>query len=301
MGKAGFILVWAMLLMVVVGILLGGFFLNTINENALVKRHVASKRAFWLAEAGLAEALHNLPSNIPETSLPLGNINYVYNATTGTPFTVGVSNYYNVAATGTVTLPSVGYLGGSVKRDLAVVVRATPPDSSKFQHAIRTTVVLDISGSVEINGDTEDSAALDFPDLFNSTKAEMEAMATNSYTNPPNNIAPVAGITWINLTEGSELKISDNGWTGSGILVVSGGDVHITGGEFDGILYVVGDLFISGNPTIDGSVLVESDTSLVDDIDVTGNPTINFDTTEISTALSSLGFASSEIVSWKEQ
>lgn len=282
---------WAMLVTVVVGILSSSYFLNTMNENALVKRHIAAVRAFWTAEAGLAEAVDNMPSS---TSGTIESSNYAYSTTT---VPLGVDDYYTVTSRGTVTLPS----GGSVTRVLNAVVRIIPPDASKFQHAIRTTVALDIKGSVDINGDTEEYAALDFPDLFSNTKAEVEEMATHTYTNPANNITPVDDITWVNLSEGNQLRINNNGWTGSGILVVTGGNVHITGGTFDGILYVVGDLFISGNPIINGSVLVESDTEVVDDTDITGNPTINFDSVAIADALDTLGFAASEIVSWQDE
>ncbi|UCD15153.1 MAG: hypothetical protein JSV34_05395, partial [Candidatus Omnitrophota bacterium] len=180
------------------------------------------------------------------------------------------------------------------------VVRVGPVPASNFQHAVRTTVELDIRGSVDINGDTQDYATLNFPDLFENSKAEVEAAADNSYTDPANNITPVSGITWVNLSEGVEFKVNDNGWSGSGILVVSG-DMRITGGTFGGILYVIGDLRVSGNPTINGTVLVESDTSVVDDADITGNPTINYDVDAITDALDNLGDVSAEIVSWREQ
>lgn len=289
MGRAAVVLIWALLVMVVIAILLSSFFLTTMTENSLAKRYVASVRAFWAAETGISEAIVAMPNS---TSGTIGGSNYSYTTTT----TLIAADYYRVDSIGAAVVPS----GGFVERKLSSVVKTTPVDTNNFQHAIRTTVELDVQGSVDINGTTEENAALDFPDLFDSSKEEIEAYAAHVYTDPVNNITPVDTITWINLSEGQEFRINDNGWTGGGILVVEG-NAMITGGTFDGVLYVIGDLRISGNPTISGTVLVESDTELVEDTDITGNVTINYDTDAIANALVALQFISPEVVSWREQ
>lgn len=290
MGKLGMILIWSLVVMVVLAIMLNSFFMETINENNLVKRYVASVRAFWLAEAGIAETIVNMPSG---TSGTVGGSNYSYN-TTVSP--LAVDNYYRIDSQGTVTLPDAS----AVTRLVSAVVRTESISSSNFQHAIRTTVSLDVRGSVEINGTVEENASLDFPDLFGQTKEEVKSCATHLYTELDNNPLPVEGITWVELPEGEELRISFSDWEGEGIFVIAG-DVRISGGTFNGILYVIGELKVSGNPTINGTILVESSTELVDDTTITGNPTINYNISSITAALDPLEFISSEVVSWQQE
>jgi type II secretory pathway pseudopilin PulG len=291
MGKRGVVLIWALLVVVVIAILLSSLFLSAMNEASFVKRYEASVRAFWLAEAGIAQAISSMPS---DTSGTVGGTNYSFATTTSA--LSGVNFYYRIDSTGTVTLPT----GGTVSRSLSAVVKTKGVDPTKFQHAIRTTVELDIRGSVDIIGSTEENAALDFPDLFSFTKEEIQSYATYLYTNPDNNVTPVDNITWVNLSEGETFMVTSNTWEGSGILVVAG-DATITGGTFDGILYVIGDLRVSGNPNINGTVLVESDAELIEDTTLTGNPTITYDAEAIVGALSVLEFISPEMVSWREQ
>lgn len=286
MGKRAVALIFALFVVLVITGLSGSFFLKSVNENILVKRHVNSIRAFWLAEAGVAEAISNMPNNVSGT---VGGSNYTYSANTSAL----LGDYYQIDSWGSVTLPDAD----TVSRSLSAVVRTEPVDPSNFQHAIRTTVDLIIRGSVTINGPTEEYASLDFPDLFEHSKEEMESYATNSYTDPPNNVVPVDGITWVNLSPGQELRITSDTWQGSGILIVEG-DAQITGGTFNGILYVMGELRMSGNPVINGTILAESSAEL--DTTLTGNVTINYDSGAIADALVPLQFISPEIVSWRE-
>lgn len=292
MGKLGMILIWSLVVMVVLAIMLNSFFMETINENNLVKRYAASVRAFWLAEAGIAETIVNMPNG---TSGTVGSGNYRY-TTTVSP--LAVDNYYRIDSKGIVTLPDLA--ASAVTRLVSAVVRTESISSSNFQHAIRTTVNLDVHGSVEINGTVEENAPLDFPDLFGQTKEEVKSCATHLYTELDNNPLPVEGITWVELPKGEELRISFSDWEGEGIFVIVG-DVRISGGTFNGILYVIGELRVSGNPTINGTILVESSTELVDDTIITGNPTINYNPSSITAALDPLEFISSEVVSWQQE
>lgn len=286
MGKRGIALVLALFVITIIAGLSGSFFLKSVNENSLVRRAVNSTRAFWLAEAGIAEVLANMPNNASGT---IGSGNYAYSAVCA-PLT---GDYYQVDSTGTVTLPN----SDTVTRSLNAVVRTDPVDASNFQHAIRTTVELIVRGSVDINGPSEEFASLNFPDLFEHSKEEIESYATHVYTDPPVDVAPVDTITWVNLSEGEELRISSDTWSGSGILVVEG-DAQITGGTFSGIIYIMGELRMSGNPVINGTILAESSAEL--DTTLTGNVTINYDVQAIADALEALQFISPEIVSWRE-
>lgn len=287
MGKRGIALILGLLVIVVIAILLASFFFGVINENTLVSRFVNSTRAFWLAEAGIAEAIVNMPNNVPPTEL--GNEDYIYSALTS----FLADQYYQIDSVGSVNLPG----GDTISRALRAVVRTDPVNPDNFQHAIRTTADLVIRGSVEINGPTEEYASLNFADLFEHSKDDMRSYATHLYTDPPVDVTPVDVITWIDLSPGEEFRISSDTWQGSGILVVAG-DAQITGGTFNGIIYVIGKLRMSGNPTINGTVLAESETEI--DTVLTGNVTINYNRDEIVNALSPLQFIAPVIVSWRE-
>ena len=285
--KKGIALVIALSLITVFSILSASFFTNVINENKLVRRNSNSARAFWLAEAGVAEAINNMPSSVSGSLY--GDSNYAYSAST-----VNLSGqYYQITSTGTVSLPSYGV----ISRSVTVITRTNPVDPAHFQHAIRTTSDLVVKGSVEINGASEEFASLNFADLFQHSKEEIKSFATHLYTNPATDVTPVDGITWVDLDPGGELRISSHDWIGSGILVVAG-DAQITGGTFNGIIYVIGRLRMSGNPVINGTVLAESSTEI--DTALTGNVTLNYNNTHIVSALNPLQFVAPVIVSWKE-
>lgn len=106
-----------------------------------------------------------------------------------------------------------------------------------------------------------------------------EWAGNNDYQNPP------------------RAQITADGWTGSSVLVVYGGDLKITGGTFDGLIYVKskeisviidgevvtkhvgGNLAIAGNAVISGAILVDG--SVEDVAGITGSPTISFDLSKI--------------------
>ncbi|RJP29039.1 MAG: hypothetical protein C4533_04375 [Candidatus Omnitrophota bacterium] len=293
MDKKGAALVFGLLIIFVFMVMLGSFFLTTMNENNLSRRYVNSVKAFWLAEAGIAEGLYHLP---------LGTAGCIE---TNNCYDVNVSNltglYYQIDSTGTVTLPRLAGQDEVISRRLRAVAKTNAIDPSKFQYAIETTVHLVIRGSVDINpsDSKKEYSVLDFPDLFGYSKEDIRSFATNYYSDPAVDITPVDGITWVDVSPGNEFRIASDTWSGSGILVVAG-DAQITGGTFSGIIYVIGELRLSGNPVINGTVLAESDTEIVEDTTMTGNVTLNYDIAAITDALSSLQFLHPEVVSWQE-
>lgn len=312
MNKRGVALILAMFVIVVIAIIISASFFGTINENNLVNRHIDSMRALWLAEAGIAEAIYHLPNNPPDGNLE-SNPNYAYSVQT-IPLS---SNYYRVISTGTVILPSQ-----NISRQIKAFLQVFPVNPNNFQHAVRSTVPLIIKGSVSIGCDDplycdsppyyEENAAINFSQLFQNSPDDVRSYATHIYTDPPVDVTPVEGITWVDLSPGQEFTISSNTWKGgcgadndcsqttdNGAILIVAGDAKITGGEFYGIIYVMGNLRMAGNPTIHGSVLVESETQL-DTTVLTGNVTINHNRAAIEGALNALNFSSSKIVSWEE-
>ncbi len=284
MNKKGFALVVSLLTVLALSILLAGFFLKSINEKHLAERYANSIKAFWLAEAGIAEGINNLPGNV-SNCLQDG---YCYSV-----LVVKLSDeYYQINSIGTVSLAS----GEKAEKELQVIVKVNRPDSSNFSHAIETTGELQTRGrAYTINGTINEEAALNFADLFECSKEEMESAATYLYDDVLPE--PINGITWVNTTDGNELTVAGN-IQGSGILVIAG-DVHFSGTiDIDGIVYVIGKLRMSGTPTINGAILAESQAEV--DTRIVGHVTINYNPDTISSALISLQGMSSEVVSWQE-
>jgi type II secretory pathway pseudopilin PulG len=305
MNKRGIALILALLVSSVLIILLGFFFLRSINENNLVRRSVNSTRAFWLAEAGVAEATRRLPTILCTTGSCSGdldnNTNYRWSATSAwwTSAAPGV-DIYQVKSTGTVILPS----GGSMDRNLETFVSVTPPQPDGFDLAIEVNGLLNLHGSYDINPDDSyvTDAGLSFTDKFNLSSDRIKSIAIEQetyYVNPSSPLQNLNGVTWIDIVAPTtKLKIPKTGWSGSGILIVNG-DADIEGGTFNGIIWVIGELTITGNGTINGAVLSECEETVVTDIG--GNPTINYNWTTVDSALNLLdAYASRTIVSWRE-
>jgi len=282
----GFMLVFSLLVTLIFSLLLVSFYAQNINENNLAKRFADSMRAFWLAEAGVANAFVNFPGGSSST---LGGANYSYNAVV-TPIS-GV--YYTITSMGTVTRPD----GVIISRVVTASVKIGATDPTKFKYGIETTTNLITKGSVTINPSNsyKEFSTLDFNDLFGVTKVQMQAGATHSYT-PATFGAPVDGITWVQVPSGDTLTIAGN-LAGSGVLVING-NTHFSGTvHFDGIIYVIGALTMTGTVTTNGSVLAESSTTV--DTTIKGNVTINYDINEIANALNLVGSLNRQIVSWK--
>ena len=300
MNKRGIALILALLVSTVLIILLCSFFLRSINENNLVRRSVNSTRAFWLAEAGVAGAIKELPTPGWTTGYLESNPNYQWSATSAwwTSAAPGV-DIYQVNSTGTVSLP-----GGSIDRNLEAYVSVTPPQPDDFGVAIEVNGLLNLFGSYDINPDDSSvtNAGLSFTDKFDLSSGRMKNIAIEQgtyYVNPASPLQNLNGITWIDIVAPTtKLKIPKTGWSGSGILIVNG-DTDIEGGTFDGIIWVIGELTITGNGTINGAVLSECEETIVTDIG--GNPTINYNWTFIDLALHLTDdYAARTIVSWRE-
>ena len=284
--RNGFVLIFSMLVTLVLSLMLTAFYLQNINESNLAKRFADSTRAFWLAEAGLANAYINFPSGSSGT---LGGANYSYNAVVS----LISGSYHSIISTGTVTRSD----GTTLSRIITASIKVGNTDPAKFKYGIETTTDLITKGSVDINpiGSSKEFSTLDFPDLFGVTKAQMEAGATHKYTAATFG-APVDGITWVNVPATDTLTIAGN-LSGSGVLVING-NVHFSGTvDFDGIIYVIGALTMTGTVETNGSVLAESSTTV--DTTIKGNVTINYDIGDIANALSFVSSLNKQIVSWK--
>lgn len=279
----------------------------TSGETRMVRLQDCSMRAFYLAEAGTEEALYRIKKGSSFSDFT----NYLY----------GASNEYSVDITpNTVPLPlpsittytidstaSYPNLLDPSKTTRRVKVNADvrpAANAGNVTNAIEVNGSLTLSGAVVINGGIKENAPLDFETTFGITKAQMGIMADNKYVDPENNKIPVDKITWVNLLNQQQFRISQTGWSGSGILVVkepansTSPALEIDGGTFNGVIWVIGNLRISGNAVINGAIFVENGSAEVTKL--TGTPVINYDSDQVNNAFSDLGNTITRIYNWQE-
>jgi len=154
-------------------------------------------------------------------------------------------------------------------------------------------------GHSYIVGNIEENVDLVFETIFGITMEQMRAIADHDYTNPSNNVSPVNGVTYIELTGNNKVHFTNRHWSGSGILIVDG-DFQMTGGTFEGIVWVNGRLQIAGNALVRGSMFVseEPNNQLPH---VTGNCDLYYDYDIVHQLLSTYNITSKprvKILSW---
>lgn len=302
--EKGIILIFSLLVVFVLSALLASLYFQSINENLLARRSVDSIRAFWLAEAGIAQAINNIGSS-PGSGYLNGNINHAYSYII-THY--AGSNYYSVQSTGTVRLPT----GQNISRQITATVLVNRADPGQFPYALGTSANgVNMNGNVKINGyRTPDTPAdcggcyaineaLNFTQLFSISKATIKTYATVYDNTVPTSLS---GINWIDVPSGTTLNISSNIANSSaspGILIING-NVKMSGTvNFYGIIYVIGQLDMRGTVNASGSILAESAVSA--DPSLQGDVSVNFSAADITNALNLLdNFSTKRVVSWKE-
>ncbi|MDD4938588.1 MAG: hypothetical protein PHI60_00290 [Candidatus Omnitrophica bacterium] len=288
---------------VVLSVLLGGFFLKTVNENNFANRYAHSVRAFWAAEAGLSTAMKNLPKH--STTGSVGGCGY--SATTTFRAKINHVKYYDIVSTGTVNLPR----GGSISRTVTAVVKTGSSDPAKFQYSIQAANELCFGGNCSKDPYLyiEPSASpycndhdcfkdmdgtLNFSDMLGYQLESVSGIATH-YTRADFPMA-VSGVNWVDVEPGETLMV-DSSATGSGVLVIDG-NVEFAGGyHFYGVIWVLGTLRARGTFDAYGSVIIAS-TAGIDSIN--GDPMFHWSPTDVEQALEILGDNFADTVSWYE-
>jgi len=278
-NKKGFILLASYMIIAVLVILTTAFSTRSLGERRVADKDRDALQAFWLAEAGIDRAISELSTISLDTRISntLGS---------GKTYTY----YVQQLSTTKYLINSKGGIPGTAKNDTNnIIYRAetiverpvNDADSSSITSAITASGDITVRGNAEVNGDIDPNVILDFEEIFGISKETMENSVVNVFTDPENNVSGVTSSTWVNLDSIDEMQISDSGWTGNGILVVNG-DMRITGGHFEGVIWVIGTLWVSGNPVIDGAIYVESGAEF--ETTLTGSPIINFDSDATSDA-----------------
>lgn len=284
MNKRGVALILGFTVIVVLTILGGAIVSSSISERHFTERFIASTRAFWAAEAGLAKSAAQLPTVEPVSDDNFsGDDNLEYEVPQPTPVS-GYTNRWVINSTGRYILNQTTQ--DKIERTVtAIVEKPEGPDSNIITNAIETTGELEISGNVTINPNeeeyVEEESSLTFESVFGMSKDALKALADRTYTNPPSNQQPVDGITWVDLTGSNKYVISSD-WSGSGLLIVNGNGedvaLAISGSwTFEGVIWVIGKLTISGTPVITGAVFAESGADIENRL--SGNATLTFETT----------------------
>jgi|GEM_PF-1674938 len=320
MSKKAVALILSLLLTATLISLAAYLFSTTAFEKERTRVFVVnSNRAFWAAEAGAARVIAQWKTQASPVAASdsnfdgNGDLSYSVQVNhTGLPQctdTPPTTNRWRIISTGS---------WGEIDRTIEVIAEkpcpvTIDPNETLVTYAVESTGDLTIKGSVDINpdGSYKEQSTLDFEEVFNASKEQIKALADHLYTNPSENQQPVSGITWVDLTGSNKYKISSN-WSGSGLLIVNGNGENIAldisgGWTFDGVIWVIGQLSVSGTPTLNGAVFAESNVDI--DNKLTGNATLNFDTSDRDTAFTLITTKSSEqavdsepaLVSWKEQ
>ncbi|MBU0477335.1 hypothetical protein KKC91_02055 [bacterium] len=315
-NRRGSVLVISAIVMLIVAIIAGAYLSTVVFQKKLTIRSYRLSAARNLAESGIQTALWELGFGQGswvgwDTSGAVYTKTILSFQTQGGKvigdYIISVSNLTSASA----TISATGYAPNMTNIDK--VERTVKVDAERIGNpgvvnsALQAGGNVLVSGNGLIDGDTSTGVTIPagftattagsgeitgsppvsnaaFPsieDIFGLTKEEMEGISTRNYTDPPNN-SDVDGITWVKFQDNSSFKITTTGWYGSGILIVDG-DIDIAGGTFEGIIYVLGNLTITGNPEISGSVLVQTQADTSATIS-TGRPLVVYNSVNVANA-----------------
>lgn len=254
------------------------------------EKQILSHQAFWLAEAGVNKAIALWPDigyiSTPEY-LPSGGRGDFY-----FEILLAGTNERGIRSTGTINNQS---------RRLFVI--AYRPDLS-ITNALICNGIIDNPGSnPRIDPSiTQESANFTFDGVFGTGTTDIKNLANYTYDNTDSvtsndfsATSPISGITWVTLPANTTFLMPPQ-FQGSGLLVLEstgGTTIHISGTgpeEFNGVIYIMGNLTFSGSPHIYGSIFVEGTTTCTE-----GNPDVQYRASSIKQAVPPV------IRSWEEE
>lgn len=304
MNKRGIVFLLGLVVFVVLSVLAAAFFTKTIAENNAVRRQVSSTQAFWFAEEGLAEATKQLPLT---NSLGCVGQGCRYNTTTQAG---GAAGLYRIGSTGQVYVGTAPFT-----RTVEAYVSLSQSQFGEFNNAIEVGGNLTLSGSYDIEPEPEGNytapnSNFTFNDKFGCSYDEVKYAAITGEpgfvyydqdTLPkPLTVNNEVVVIEINSTKTEKIQFP-NSPIGDGLIIVNvlNGDVDIEGGNFTGIFWAIGELKITGNPDLKGSVLSEVDLTV--DTKVAGDAYLEWNQTAIDNALLLIsGLSPRTYKSWRE-
>ncbi len=254
MNKSGVVLVVVLLVVLVMSVLGGAMFMRNQTQVRMALRHVDNIQSFWLAEAGVNQALINLRggnfANIPDTSFGPGG----YSVVIGTD----ISGYRTITSTGFVPFSGVRR---STRIIEAVIYKYNMTPANFYDNALYT------AGNVSINGTSYSiDGKVSFGGSITDT-SNISGGATNDAVTPLPRLS-FDQLRQISILQGNYHDSTQlNGpfpvsfWHSPGVpnVIFLEGNLTMKGNISAGGFFVVGgevvyDATISGNVGIDGAI-----------------------------------------------
>lgn len=274
MGKKGAVLIYIFLVIVVLTILGVAIFNKSVSERSLAQQYVDSTQAFWLAEAGVNQALYELRNNydtasVSSTGLGAGEFS--------AQISVSGSDRI-VVSTGEV--PSGGTARSS--RDIQVEISKDIP-ANFYDNAIYSAGEVDLNGNAyTVNGNVIYGDDLDYSqnhitgtvteDSSITPLARFDFQELRDLSSAQNNVYVEDGPKLVNQATGSE-DFPASFWYSAGVpnIIYIEGDLSLNGniGTVGGFFVVVGDVLtnpdaaeeasVNGVGTIEGVIYTRGD------------------------------------------
>lgn len=302
---------------------------RSISESNNAQRYAESVRAFWLAEAGINNALYQLRTTY-------SNMNAINTTGVGQGYNVGIAAYgvdRIVNSTGYVSATNVTH---SLQ---AVISQTVPPDF--YDNAIYSAGEVDLNGNAyAINGNvsyadelnysqnningtvTQDAVSplprFNFQELRNQSSSQQNVyvVSGNKLVNQATGSQAFPSSFWYNVTTSTpnivyiegDLQLNGNIGAIGGFFVVVGDiitnpgaaeDASINGnGQVNGLFYTRGEFDINGGG---GNLNVNGGVWAGEEAELNGNANITYNQTYMD-AVRSLNLAgSAQISSWEDR
>lgn len=277
MGKKGIAIIFSFIIIVVLTVLGSAILLRSISESNLARRNLENKQAFWLAEAGISEALTQLKTN--------------YNLSSVGPANLGPGRYaVTIAPSGTKRIvSSTGYVPATgearATRSLQAVVTQVTISDPFYSHAIYASGEVEISGSaytVTNNQPSPDNKAIIYggeyqvnhPEgisgtvTYDSSISPLPMLDFQNLLNTSTSQGNVYNATRLNNVKKGTDSFPSSFWYSPGVpnVVYVQSDLELNGniGQIGGFFVVVGNVItnpsataeaeINGNGQIDGCI-----------------------------------------------
>ncbi|MFH1479355.1 MAG: hypothetical protein ABIG92_06260 [Candidatus Omnitrophota bacterium] len=277
--------IFPVVLVFMVVISLFGYSLLNIGKISAIEtnKSLESMEAFWLSEAGITRGIFMLMDDQATGSYSEDMGKGSYNIDVGVK--PGFAHAWFIGSTGIV---------GDKSRRIAAEI-------GPIINTIETLGTIDLKGNSSVKGRILQGSEFTFEEIFGITKESLRSRPTTTiYLDPPNNCDPIEDVTFVEFNDDDgELRITNNNWTGSGIMVVEG-NLDMTGGRFDGVIWVNGTLSMAtGNAVIRGAIFIEGE----GETKIGGNVEIDFNTEAIDDVFEEIDTMDHalSLLSWKEE
>lgn len=259
MDRKGAVLIYVFLVIVVLTILGVAIFNKSVSERALAQKYVDFTQAFWLAEAGVNQALYALRDNYDTASVSSTEL-----GPGGFSASIATSGSDKIVlATGEV--PS----GGTPRASRTIEVEISKAIPANFyDNAIYSAGEVDLNGnSYTVNGNVIYGDELDYSqnhitgtvtgDPSISPLARFDFQELRDLSAAQNNVYVEDGPKLVNQVTGSE-AFPSSFWYSAGVpnIIYIEGDLSLNGniGTIGGFFVVVGDVLTNPNAAEEASV-----------------------------------------------